>query len=62
MYKVVKVIYTNGTEMLFRAYDLLHNLERKMFFVETPARKIIMIPEHCVACIGFWDERNGKFE
>lgn len=59
---MVKVIYTNGTEAVFNSSAFQHNTEHRMFFVETPGRNRIMIPDHCVACIGIYDEKCNNFE
>ena len=59
---MVKVIYTDGTEKEFNSSAFQHNTEHRIFFVETPARNRIMIPDHCVACIGIWDELNSEFD
>lgn len=32
-----------------------------MFFINTPSMKRIMIPDHCVACIGIYDKEKNEF-
>lgn len=58
---MVKVIYTNGTEANFHGSEFEHNVEHRMFFIISPGRKRIMIPDHCVACVGIWDKDENEF-
>lgn len=58
---MIKVIYTDGSETNFHGSDFTHNSEHKMFFIETPGKKRIMIPDHCVACVGVWDKEKNEF-
>lgn len=58
---MVKVFFTNGDEATFAGDDFTHNAEHKMFFIQTPGNKRVMIPDYAVSCIGIWDEEKQSF-
>lgn len=59
---MIKVIFTNGREAHFHGEDYTHNAEHKMFFVVTPNKKRIMLPDRNVKCIGIWDKEKNEFK
>ena len=58
---MVKVVFIDGSFYLFEdAEDFKHHSDHKMFFVFCE-KNTAMIPDHHVAAIGVWDDKNKKF-
>lgn len=55
---MVKVVFVFGNEVIFNSNDFTHNAEHRIFFVKTPNKKRIMLPDHAVECIGLCDEEG----
>lgn len=59
---MVKVIFTDGSQANLNGHDFTHDAEHKLFLIVAPGMKRIMIPDHCVACVGIWDEEKNEFK
>ena len=59
---MIKVIFTDGSEMNFHGNECTHNFEHKTFFIPTEEGNRIIIPDHSVRCVGVWDKEKNEFK
>lgn len=59
---MVKVIFTDGSEMNFHSADFRHQPEARRFIIEQPNSKYrVFVPDSNVKCCGVWDKEKGEF-
>lgn len=60
---MVKVIFTDGSEMNFHGIEYSHNAEHREFVVVQPgSNHRIFIPDRNVKVCGVWDNVKNEFE
>jgi len=58
---MIKVVFTDGSSYVFEDAEVCeHDKDHKVFLVRCKKSKA-MIPDHHVAVVGLWDDKNKKF-
>ncbi len=59
---MVKVIFTDGSEMNFHGESVLSTGSVINIFQNENEYKPVLIPMHNVKCCGVWDKEKGEFK